>query len=203
MGWDCQLLFGIIPLCHGIEADFVKRGTLVKFQPCFFPSYTKYQWRYDRTSESSVQSCIKEIIEFIQQFLIPYFECGNNCASAYEENRKIYIHLYEKQGIMGFEKHGFVGDFPEYCMALKTRKYDWAKQYLEELIDERRNDLNYEIAQKKVSQEYIERETDFIAKRSAILERIAAHDTAWINNFIETNERKSRIALGLEPEPDG
>jgi len=39
-----------------------------------------------------------------------------------------------------------------------------------------------------------------VVAAAAMLRRVRARDMDWINNFIEENERKSRIALGLEKE---
>jgi len=196
-GGACQILFGIIPLCRGIEAKYVRQESMLIFLPYFLLDCDIMSWSFDPKSEVCIQSCVKNIMGFLQKDLFPYFERGYDCTSAYEENRKIYSCLDRRRNEPNNAEDSFFGGYPEYCMALKNKKYAHAEGYLAMVIDSRKKHLNYVIQEVSPPETYIETENLSIAEDIAMLERVSARDEPFIQNWIGNNERKSLESLGL------
>ena len=190
----CFLNFGVTPLATGEGAG----GT---FPATAFPQMNKYWWDFDKSSEKSVQICVNEIVEFLQQYVVPYFDRGFDSRTAFEENQKMYRTLYDRKVKNGYadKKHSEIyGGFAEYCMALNLRNWEFAKQYLKDMLANYREGLMSEEAKDiqyaKIMSDRIEQHSDWLA-------HIEQHDEEFVRQFIETNERKSLEALGLlKPE---
>ena len=194
---SCQLLFGTIPLCIGIESHYVRDGSLLTFQPTHFPDCNLLSWTYLTNSEDSIASCVRRIMMFIQKYLLPYFERGIDCLSAYNENRKFYIYMQQRLDETDIDDRIFMGDYPEFCMILKSREYAFAEEYMAMAIASKKRHLSYIIQEASPSEAYIADKNMKIAQDVATLERISVHDEAFIQDWIETNELKSLKALGL------
>jgi len=205
-GGSCMLQFGITPLCYGsINRDSFKYGTSSMLQPHAFSDCTVWQWFYDPKSEESIRSCIESLMEFMLSYLVPYFERGIDCASARKENLMLWQNLLERkrtflrdnpwarQYSFGEEptEEKALGSMVECYMALKIGVYADAAKYLSNLIAARR---------KANEAEPSEKNEKFIAEWSQLLERALAQDNDFFADYLAANERKSRIALGLEKE---
>jgi hypothetical protein len=189
-----QVHFGITPLCFGIERDFVRRGLLDDFSSHVFFGCSHYSWFYEPKSEESILSHVEEAITFINDFLIPYFSRGSDSAAALIENRIIYRRTIERAGD-AVNEEDFWGGRSEFCMALKSGNFKMAERYLSQNIAGIQKDLGCDNFQGS-----IERCEEILADLTFLCKYISARDMSFISSFIETNERKSRIALGLEPD---
>jgi len=189
-GNRCFLNFGITPLATGEGA-----GGL--FPATAFPQIANFWWDFNKTSEQSVQICVSEVMQFLQQYVIPYFQRGIDCGSAFIENQNLYKNLRERKTQNGDEDekpHKVVGGFAEYCMALKTRNWEFAKLYLKDM-----RALSQEATTSEEAKDihYANMMSERVAVYSDWLAHIERHDEEFIQQFIEANERKSLEALGL------
>jgi len=204
LSW-CRIQFGITPLCFGFSRNFVWHGCAPNFNHTVFPDCTIWQWQYDSKSEESILECIESLIEYIQTFLITYFERGIDCMSAREENLKLFHSMFEqrcaflrdnpwqRQYTVSDEeyKKRLSGGEGECYMALKTGAYAIAAEYFSNLV----------AARSKLNEaEQSEKDKEYIKGWNQLLERALAQDNDFFARYLAANERKSRIALGLEKE---
>ena len=162
-----------------------------------------YDWfPYDRSSKESMKSCILDMADYMQKYLLPYFEKGNSCESAYD-----VVDEFEAASRSKVEEQNEKFAFSSYshiraCMALKNGNYDAAVKHLEVMKTQwkqayQRNIEVYQELQREIDIEYEQRMTNKLKELQIQIKRISRRDMDYINNFIQSNEQRSLQNLGL------
>ncbi len=174
-GNSCTVEFGVFPLCCG--SIITKNHTGANHLKVFENNYSWF--KYDKNSIESIEQTVNSIIEYINKYLIPYFEKCNNSRNAYFE-----ICNFQKkhqEGILMFDCVLF------YC-ALKSGMNDLAIQHLKAQKAHTIKAYNRNIECFEMSVEYeemIESEIHNIENRIEIIERL---DFEGIEKIISENE---------------
>lgn len=183
-GYSCTVEFGIIPLCYRIEKDQVTGGLGANHLKMFEGSVE--WWDYDQKSNESMECCIMEIVNYMKEYLIPFFEKGINCTKAYHEICAFEIMFYNEV---------FMEDYWKYCMSLKAGDIDQALKHLK-AVEQQKLDA-YKINMKAfqstggASEGYEEGVKEEIGKIQKEIECIANRDEEFIQAFIHDNEAYS------------
>jgi len=194
-GWDCTIEFTIAPLCGETKLEKTTCGAdhLKMFEGV-------YEWfPYDRNSEDSMKSCILDMVSYMHKYLMPYFEKGDSCKSAYNVIGEFEVvsraKIEKQEGIKEFSLYSYI----RACMALKNGDYDKAYEHFK-VVEAQWLDAyktNSETYKEKIDPEYVKRYEAKLAELREKIRRISEHDMDYINNFIWENERDSLINLGL------
>jgi tetratricopeptide (TPR) repeat protein len=197
--------FSLLPFCCGLDELCLKDAELELGWIAKLPTY-------EDKSDEALQRCVCVLGDLFCKNLLHIFEYVSDAATAYEETRRIYNlheHLNESERHISILEATILMKLGNYDLAIKA--YESQIVHLEDAYK-----TNYEWARtvqaqhgrkvnvsEQLSTEYKAYFTNQINECKQIIQHLLSHDVDWINNFIAANERKSRIALGLEPEPDG
>lgn len=195
-GFRCTVEFGVVPLCSGITREslpylngMLDLGRASKGYPFF---------EYFEKTDSSMQSCIEEIIRCVNSTLKPFFERAVDCRSAYAETIRVKrIYLPEAES-------DILTDYNEYCMLLKIGDYERALMYLEAM--EKQLLINYTTlldnrTKPDLEAQYVNKINTGLQIVQERIVNLSSYNLEYINNFVAANERKSRTSLGLPPDP--
>lgn len=185
-GNGCTVEFVVAPLCKGDSIDKTYCGPdhLKKFE-------SDYSWfQYDRNNESSMDSCVDEMVGYMKKYLIPYFQLCDNSKQAYFATCDFQKNNYRK-GI-------FLADPLLFYMALKAELYD---KSIEHLIAQRDHTENaYKINKESaggVSPEYEKRIQNKIEELNFQIKMLSEHNREYIQRHIHENECKALLNLGM------
>jgi len=178
-GKSCTVEFGILPLAteYTIEKDRCRSDHLKKFEGV-------YEWfEYDNRSEPSIDRCISEMLVYMKKYLMPFFERGIDCKTAYKE-------------ICDFERNHCkiynLADDAKFCMALKNGDYKNAVIHLKAQIAHTKGAYaNVKSYYDDMGPEYEEMIRLSLEKDNRMLEHILNGDETFIKNYIEENERRN------------
>jgi hypothetical protein len=188
-GDHCTLNFGITPLCYGIDQEY-KRTMGGIYGPDAFEGRDDW-WYYDRNSIENMQSCIQTMVSYIQRKILPFFDSGTDCASAYAAICKL-----ENVTPQTMDETPAPGGECGYYMLLKMGEYKKVIADLRHTIA----CLEYEnpnMLEMDKTPEYYERRQKWITECTMSLRLIQSGDNERIRRYIEEKERQSRITLRL------
>ncbi len=182
-GSDCNVVFGIVPLSVEYELDktFVNPFRVTDFED------HKPWFNYDRTSHTSIEKCINDMILCVNKYLMPVFDSSINCESAYST-------------IIEYDNVFRGNSYERFCMCLKFGDYENAKKHLQEVIEQHENAFrrNEEALGNNITQEYIQKMEESISQRKKLLKLIDNKDDAAIQKLIYENEKRNRLNLGIK-----
>ncbi|MCL2083381.1 MAG: hypothetical protein FWH04_09145 [Oscillospiraceae bacterium] len=195
-GMDCTVEFLIAPLCR---EEPIKKDTCGIYHLKTFEG--DFSWfPYDRNSEKSMDSCVLDMVKYMNKYLMPFFERGNCCKSAYD-----VIADFLRKAFALFETHEhsetMLLTHIDPCIPLKNGDYvkcyehyrawesDWLTDYETDMAVSG-SDSEYDAEHKKK----IEKE---LAQLREMIMRISGRDMDFISNFIENNEIRNLQNLGL------
>jgi len=176
-GRTFSIRFDALPFCCGIETDLIAicaHGSLSLEDFAPLPEY-----RGD--SPESIQRCVERLEELFQEFIIPFFERSIDTQAVLNE-----LNLYEK--MKGIVTPAAISR--KVAMYIKLGNYAAAIRGLRWLINHsyRHNPYDNSIINQWISKYY------------EMIEWLQAQDELRIISYVEEQERKFRIALGLEKE---
>ena len=188
-GLWCRICFGITPLCKRISYLDVKRGMFTRYELQVFDD-KRDEWYYDRLSLERITACITEIMDYIENRLIPFFEKASNAESAYLElcNLELSASLYFNNKIL-------MVDYSKFCMLLKSGDYDTALTHLLSMEEQWIGAYNHKLSAGYMSDEYkfkFEKELNNLRME---IKKIREKDEIYIKNFIKENEAYSRSEI--------
>ena len=178
-GTFCRISFCVTPLCFPIQKYHVSTGGPTGYELSNLDGIKRDEWGYTRT-QSSMDICISELVEYMKNKLMPFFKKADSCKTAlYElcELEKIYNGKID------------VYDLNKFYFALKADDYNFALKILYSLLHAREeylvdfNGYRGEGWEKPVLDE-ISRYREYIS----LVER---KDTQGINQLIRKNEEFS------------
>jgi hypothetical protein len=221
-GRGFEVEFGIIPLCCAIETEQLSslsgnyqlsvlsqnrlRQSISNLNRANQSATMRVFFGYEVNTIEGIADCMNLLQTCMKEDLLAFFERSTECSSAYRE-----VTLFEASYLPQSELD-LLTDNTKYFMLLKMESYSLAAQYLEQIKAQNLNAYhsNLELAQSiqhptsssiyLLSNEYSARIKSDIASLEEQIEHLKSNDKQWIFQFISTNERKSRIALGLEKE---
>jgi hypothetical protein len=171
---EYRIYFQVAPLCAGIkglDVGLFARGAEGDLGWMAGQVFGNYY--ANEESEEDMEKCAAMVEDAFIRYLLPFFNTAVNCKSAYAASREVYDAKYA-----GMKNYSILSSDYEMYMLLKTGDYEMALKYAE-AFRECCLDTAFGIE---------------------LVERIRSNDTAWINNLLAQNERKSRITLGFETE---
>lgn len=180
-GFDCDVMFEISPLCVPDMFEIHPRLPSGRYILRMFEGMVL--WKFDKNSQESIDFCIDNIMMFMNKYLVPFFEQGIDCKSAYYQ-----ICEFEK---LAYKNRIRMMDYYKYCMALKFGDYNLALEHIKPFEQGHVNAMESRKANGWLTEEErIERE-DKLAKLRKEIELVSIHDIEFIKNFIKENEVKS------------
>lgn len=186
-GNGCTVEFVVVPLCLGncIQKAYCGSNHIKMFE-------NDYSWfQYDRNDESSMDSCVEEMLGYIKKYLIPYFELCDNSKQAYFATCDFQKNNYRK-GV-------FLADPYLFYMALKAELYDKSIEHLiaQKNYAENAYKINKESAGGCLSSEYEERIQNKIEEINHQIKKLQEHNLEYIQRHIHENECKALLNLGM------
>ncbi len=189
-GMWCRIYFSIGPLCYPTEFRTKQKIPMLprNFELRNLEGKDFDEWEYDRTEEG-MDLCINEIIKYMDNNLIPFFEKVDSCETAISEIKRI----------------DELCDFPwkdssnslDAIMLLKIGKYDMAYEILPKLgrpmFDAyRRNcECGAEYSFKRIKEYF-----DKLVYYDSIMKMIENNDIEAINEMLRKNEEHCISSLG-------
>ena len=195
-GQTYSVFFGFIPFCCGFEgcySFYLENAALIL---------------YRGETESECRKNAEQLGNVILEHTIPLYERVTDTASAFAEWHRIRL-MQESESNLRYPSHLF-SVFPDYLvsepqiwMAMALGNDKFAVSGLRQLIDIEK--YTYKNAMRSLGlgwtpESFTEAHQQTLREYEEKIERIQVRDMDWINGFIAANERKSRIALGLEKE---
>jgi hypothetical protein len=188
-----DVIFGTIPLCCDTLLFIEKAHTPMMYSLCrISKTFPLYSFPNDETGIYKVE----KLSDDLQAYVLPFFVESEDCASSYKAAKKLEAYL---------EPHLLDGDVccltAKAYMLLKAGCYERALEILKRVRDEQLQCIqaNYSWQEsEKDLQEWkksFESQSDWWNQRIALVE---TRDPERIMPWLLGNERKSRIALGLE-----
>ena len=191
-GFLCDIEWCIAPLCVGLDG----KDSVPNFHYLSRFEDNILFWHYDRKSEESIDLCVNGLIEYLKKHLMPFFDQSTNCSNAYKQ-AMIWEERMRKRYQRNDDSYPLNTNY--YCMALKIGDYDEALKYLAQyrknITGDSEGTESYD--DDPEAKEYFEKR---LAEWDDKIAHIKARDMDWINNFIQTNERKSLVNLGLKKD---
>ena len=192
---EYRVYFQVAPLCVGINklgVDLFGGGTsgdLGWLAGQFFGRYC-----VNEESEEDMEKYAMMVEDAFVRYLLPFFNTAMDCKSAYIASREVYDAKYA-----GSIDYSLLSNVYEMYMLLKAGDYEMALKYAETL-----RDMTFQCYEANKSMLSDPKYKSGLDNKSAfdieLVERIRSNDTAWINNLLAENERKSRITLSLKVE---
>ena len=200
----CRIGFCVLPLCQKLDAETIEKGVGLYYLRKFELSGEEELdgWRYTSTQEDASR-CANEIIRYLNQYLIPFFERANCAERAFDElislealfeaNRQLYLRLAGIEDLacagVGFS----VLDGTKCDMALKNGNYAYVKMKWQALLQQ--NQQAYENAKSFLSERLLSERMDRIQRLENELSLLAAEKFSYFQQLIEENESYSRQQL--------
>lgn len=188
-GLWCRICFGITPLCKRINYLDVKRGMFTRYELQIFDD-KRDERHYDRQSLESITACITDIMDYIENRLIPFFEKASNSESAYHELCNL-----ESSASLYFNNKIEMIDYSKFCMALKSGDYETALTYLLAIEEHWTESYGIKLTAGYLSEEFKIKHEKRMNIIHMEIEKIREKDEVYIRNFIEENEAYSRSEI--------
>jgi len=199
----CRVEFAIIPLCLGIEKEYISGGVyshyLKQFEPIHWTQWDT--WEYDPTSEESMDACVKEIVRYLTNYLLPLFDRANSCKTALSElimvENLFNNYRIESLKINGIEDRANINtwihldDSSKYYIALKNGDFDFALKSRKALLQQNVNAYNSMSERGYLTKEGRTRRENAIVKLRDEISRIECLDESYIHQLIIENEAYS------------
>ena len=201
----CRIGFSVLPLCQNVSAQHVEAGVglyyLRKFQ-ISDASEESDGWIYSLQAES-ISACIEEISQYLELYLIPFFERANHTQAAFhesialeklfQENRLASLQLRGIKDCAANKSEIHLLDSPRYYMALKNGYYDYAKESCAAFLQQ--NLTAYERSKSFLSEKIAAERMQIIQEFRHELDLLNAGNAEYFRNLIEKNESYSRKSL--------
>jgi hypothetical protein len=194
-GGGCSVQFGVMPLCcDALTIDPTCTADLyqLSFFSRKFPIFS-----YANTEDGIAAFSIQMHADF-EHFVIPFFEEAIDCAHSV-----VAIKRLEEQTELPYAKNSDDIMKSKAFVLLKTKKYDEALLYFRTLMcdlicaDKINLEQQKEMKARVKWEEFLQRDMNEWEQRIDLVE---TRDPERIMPWLLGNERKSRIALGLEKE---
>ena len=202
-GRNCRVRFSIVPLCLRIEKEYIVDGVYSRYLRQFeLANSREYDdWEYDPKSEESMDKCIKEIIRYINSYLLPLFDRANSCETALPELIKLEK-LFNDIRLEGLRRSGIKDgacpgaefnliDSVKYYMALRIGDYDFALKSRGALLQQNVDAYNSVLEMGFMTEEVKRRREEGIANLREDISRLERRDEASIRQLITENEAYS------------
>ena len=178
-GTTFSVTFDATPFCRGIETNLIAIGAHGFFRLEDIAPLPNY---WDKSPEN-IQRCATRVRELFQEHIIPFFERAIDTQTVLSE-----LNLHEKRYWKGIVSPATVSWKVDMC--IKLGDYASAIRGLRWLINNayRHNTYDNPIINQWISKYY------------EMIEWLQAQDEERISSYVEEQERKSRIALGLEED---
>lgn len=202
-GRACRVGFAIIPFCLRIEKEYVSGGVYLRnlrgFEPAHWAQYD--HWEYDPKSENSMDFCVKEIIRYLENYLLPLFKYAKSCEAALPELIKLERRFNDNR-VEGLKADGLedkagpgaellLSDCVKYYMALKIGDYDFALKSCQAQFQRSLDAYNLMVEGKYLTEiDRIRREKNLANLRDEI-NRLHAKDIGYFQRLLEENEAYS------------
>lgn len=204
-GSTCTIRFDILPLSIGISE--IGEGLYDLF--VLDPEYLKWAdgWKYNPLSLSSVNACVEQMIQAIDNFLIPLFQKCNSCKTALSEllvieelfdarrREALSLHNQSDHALPWYEHSLF--DPKKYYMALKANDRDYALSFLTMYIRFYRVKLKEFASSTNTRQPpiVIERYHSMLEKYTEHNQRLLANDSEYFEALLAENEAQSLCVI--------
>ncbi len=183
------LVFGAVPLCRSapVEANCNLAFTGLEL---FEYSLGKHAISYNENDEG-IAACVAILKTCFEHDLVPFFHNAVDCAQAFTENRRIYK-TYASE-----EDYAIPWNEDEMYMLLKAGDYETALKYAKTIYESRLE--GYEINKRSLSDpEHDAWMEQLLGETAELVLHVEANDVDWIQKHLQSNERRSRLSLGLE-----
>lgn len=95
-GRTYRVLFAVYPICMPLDDKYdfvfgVESFELRRFEASLLPNDSFDGWDIDPKSNESMDACVSDIVRYIKEYLIPFFDRTNNCGAI----AQAYIDLEE------------------------------------------------------------------------------------------------------------
>ena len=201
----CRIGFSVLPLCQNISAQRVEAGVGLYYLRKFQISDGAEEsdgWVYSLKKES-ISACIEEISQYLELYLIPFFERANHTQAAFhelialekifQENRLASLQLSGIKDCAANKSGIHLLDSPKYYMALKNGNYDYAKESCAAFLQQ--NLTAYESSKAFLSEKNLAERMEIIQELRHELDLLKAENTDYFRNLMERNESCSRENL--------
>ena len=200
------ITFGISPLCMGLGLDILDYDSENTWLEILAPSkhgWSYYQY-YKKDDPASIAAVIDSNFQVIQAQLISFFERTTNCTAAHKELRDLYLRIQNRPGEnehwqTAYERNYFFFDDMRFYILLKLGLLNEARElklaWREHLEEGHRESWAREVrvfGEEKAT----ERKHAWLDPIDADIE-LTRHPEQ-VRQLIEENERKSRVAFGLD-----
>lgn len=185
----CRIYFSFAPLCYPIEFHTKQKIPMLPrtFELRNLEGKLFDEWGYDRTEES-MNLCIKEIIKYMDDNLIPFFEKVDSCETALSEFKRI-------DELCDFPGKGV--NYLNAIMLLKIGKYNMAYEILPKLgrpmFEAYRHNREYGV---EYSFERLKEFFDELVHYDLVMKMIENNDIESINEMLRKNEENCINNLG-------
>lgn len=196
-GGMCDVEFGVVPLCLGIE----NIGVGVSYNLCEFERYTS--WIYGGHTLDGMNQAIDEILRYIREYLHPFFEQVNSTQNAlgellkierrFEQNRQWYLAKQHMTDCATLETKiaRVLLDPVKYYIALKQENYKFALACHKALLKQNIDSLHAVSVNPSFSAEDIEERKLAIEQIRKEVENLEKGDVECFREIIIRNEEIS------------
>lgn len=184
---NCTVEFTLRPLCTDV---LITKGTCGSDHLKIFRG--TYDWFYYDNTPLSIEACFEEIYKYINDYLIGYFERGNNCANAYNEVLSFHRNFFSVDAVIHLNEL--------YYFALKSEMYDEAIEHLLAIKNAtiRAFERNKLFIKGNNLDDMKQRTANELLDYDNMISHISKRNTEYIYNLISYNERKNLHSLGIK-----
>lgn len=196
----CTMYFGIIPLCKSEPIHFGGTYTLDRF---VVEQQAQYGgWPFEPGSDESIETCVGQLCEAIDLYLLPFFEKCGDCGQALAELLKLE-ELFECNRQKALYISGITDraaplqvrslfDHYKYYMALKAHDYPYIQRFLKNQVNHYESSLrSFEQPSGRQPESVKERFRAARVEYTQLLERFEAGDYDYFDDMVKANESRT------------
>ncbi len=197
--YSCSIEFESAPFCCGKPSLLGTGGT---FRIEWFEGVDRNgEWEYDPHDENSVNKCIEDLILSIKKHIIPFFEKTTTPAEVFDETHLIEIgltkddreQLTKTNNYSKYRQINIFTDPDRYYISLKTKNYDFAKWYLENII--KIAERAYEETKDILTDSNKKERKAFIIRCKSEIKKLELNEFDYFDEIVESKEREAKEFL--------
>jgi len=185
-GGRCRIDFAVIPLCRdGINKNY-RYSTGCNFELGIFERDMHKEWYYNIFSKSLSENSLNEIKDYMQKYLLKFFQNSTDCQKAFIETDKIED-LYIDSG---FDRTRYFNLNRTY-MAIKNGDYQEALKGIYAIRDQNISAYEDNMKYFELSDRYKKRYKKDMELYNNLIENMEKNNVEYIKRHCEENEKKA------------